>query len=373
MLPRKVLVVGQFVISILLITSTIIVYRQIQYVKDRDLGYSPDNLIQIPATQETNRNFAAIEHELRKTGMVANVTRTSAPITAIYNYTPAPDYEGKPEGNMIVSALNATENFSSTMGIKMIVGKDFAGVPSDTSSLILNKAAVKIMGLKNPIGMQMRYGRTVQRIYTVIGVMDDVVMDSPYNPVGPMMIFYRPQRSSFISIRLNKEVAPQKAIGNLRTIFERHNPAFPFEYEFVDQEFNRKFLTEELIGQLTNLFAGLAIFICSLGMAGLASFTIEKRFREIGVRKVLGASVRQLLMLISKEFLKLVSIAFLIAVPLTWWFMNSWLQNYSYRVSMNVWIFAAVGLFVLLLTLIIVWLNTARAALASPIKSLRTE
>jgi putative ABC transport system permease protein len=372
LMPRKLLVIGQFVISILLITSTIVVYQQIQYVKNRDLGYRPDNLIQMRSSPETDKNFTAILQELKRTGMVESATRTSAPMTDIYNYTPAPDYEGKPEGNMIVTALRASENFTSTMGIKMSEGRDFTGVPADSSSMLLNKAAVKLMGLKNPVGMQMRYGGNN---YTVIGVTDDVVMVSPYNPVDPMIMFYRApgRRSQFINIRLSKNAAPKQAIAALQTIFEKYNPAYPFEYQFVDQEFNRKFITEELIGKLTNLFAGLAIFICCLGMAGLASFTIEKRFREIGVRKVLGATVQQLLILISRDFLKLTAIAFVIAVPVTWWLMSNWLENYTYRVSMNIWVFAIVGFLVLLITLAIVCLYTAKAALTNPTRSLRAD
>ena len=172
---------------------------------------------------------------------------------------------------------------------------------------------------------------------------------------------------------MNNAAQPQKALQSIETIFKKHNPAYPFEYQFVDQEFGKKFLTEELISKITNIFAGLAIFICCIGLAGLASFTIEKRIREIGIRKVLGASVQQLLMLISKEFLKLVLIAFVIAVPLTWWLMNNWLEKYAYRINISIWLFGAVGLLILLLTLVVVSLNTMKAAIANPVKSLRTE
>ena len=166
---------------------------------------------------------------------------------------------------------------------------------------------------------------------------------------------------------------PQKALRSIETIFKKYNPAVPFEYQFVDQEFEKKFLTEELIGKLTNIFAALAIFICCLGLAGLASFTIEKRIREIGIRKVLGATVQQLLMLISKEFLKLVLIAFVIAVPLTWWFMNNWLEKYEYRINISIWMFGIVGLLYYCLTLIVVSVNTMSAAMRNPVKSLRSE
>jgi ABC-type antimicrobial peptide transport system permease subunit len=175
------------------------------------------------------------------------------------------------------------------------------------------------------------------------------------------------------TMRIKAGVPAQKAIAFLEAAFRKNNPSVPFEYKFVDQEFQKKFLTEKLIGKLTNIFSALAIFICCLGLAGLASFTIEKRFREIGVRKVLGASVQQLLMLISKEFLKLVVIAFVIAAPLTWWLMNNWLENYKYRININLWLFVVVGIAMFVLTLIVVGLNTIKAATSNPVKSLRTE
>src|SRR6185369_9293312 len=228
---------------------------------------------------------------------------------------------------------------------------------------------VEMMNLKNPVGAQIRYDRTC----TVIGVTDNVIMESPFKPVDPMMVFFDPNGANSISIRLKASVQPQKALSSIEPIFKKYNPAYPFDYQFADAEFGKKFLTEELISKLTNIFAGLAIFICCIGLAGLASFTIEKRIREIGIRKVLGASVQQLLMLISKEFLKLVAIAFVIAVPLTWWFMNNWLDKYTYRVNISIWLFGMVGVIVLLLTLIVVSLNTIRAAIANPVKSLRTE
>jgi ABC-type antimicrobial peptide transport system permease subunit len=256
------------------------------------------------------------------------------------------------------------------MGIKMLEGSDFSGLPSDSGAMMLNKAAVEAMGLKNPVGMQMRYG---ERTYTVIGITDNVVMSSPYQPVDPMMMYHSTDNVNYINIRLNEGARPQQAIQQMEGIFKQHNPAYPFEYEFVDDSFNQKFLTEVLISKITNIFALLAIFICCIGLAGLASFTIEKRIREIGIRKVLGATVQQLLLLISKEFLKLVFIAFLIAVPLTWWLMFNWLQKYPYRVDIGAGLFLMVGGVILLLTLVVVSLNTMRAATMSPVKNLRTE
>jgi putative ABC transport system permease protein len=369
-IPRRILVVGQFVISILLISATIIIYQQIQHIRNRDIGYDPNNLIMINVTPDTQKNFTIIKQELQNTGLISSVTRTMSPITDIWWRMPGPDYNGKPVNqNMIFAGESTDTGFSKTMGVRILEGRDFSGIPSDTASVLLNKAAVDAMGVKNPIGMQVRY----ERAATVIGVTDNVVMGSPFEAVDPMIVFFNPSAANVISIRLKNSTPLQKALSTIENVFKKYNPAYPFEYKFVDQEFGKKFLTEELISKITNIFAGLAIFICCIGLAGLASFTIEKRIREIGIRKVLGATVQQLLLLISKEFLKLVLIAFLIAVPITWWFMNNWLDKYAYHIRISIWLFAAVGVVIMLLTLVVVSLNTMRAAVANPVKSLRTE
>jgi ABC-type antimicrobial peptide transport system permease subunit len=370
-LPRRILVVGQFVISILLISATIIVYRQLQYVKNRDLGYNPDNLIMMPQSGDLGKNYAALKQDLLSTGMVASVTRTLSPVTDIWWRSPSPDWDERPAGtDIIFCGQSADKDFAKTLGIKMLGGQDFSGLPVDSGNMLLNKAAVDAMHLVNPVGHMLRYG---PRKFTVIGVMENVVMESPYKPVDPLMVYYQPGNTATISIRLNNGASPQKAIAAMEPLVKKHSPSTLFDYSFADQEFGKKFLTEELISKITDIFAGLAIFICCLGLAGLASFTIEKRIREIGIRKVLGATVAQLLMMISKEFLRLVLLAFVIAVPLTWWAMSNWLEKYTFRISINPWIFLLVGGVILLLTLVVVGLNTLRAAVRNPTKSLRTE
>ncbi|RFZ84475.1 ABC transporter permease [Mucilaginibacter terrenus] len=370
-LPRRILVVGQFVMSILLISATIIVYQQIQHIKDRKIGYDPNNLITVPSSGDVSKNYAAIKQELLNTGMISSVTRTFSPMTEIWWKSPSPDYDGKPaDASIIFAGMSVDADFTKTVGTKVLQGRDFNAMPGDSAVMLLNKAAVDAMHLKNPVGMVMRYG---PKKYTVAGVIDNIVMASPFDPVDPLMVYYNPQNTNVINIRLKGTAQPQLAVEAMEGIFKKFDPQSIFEYQFMDQEFGKKFVTEELISRITNIFAGLAIFICCIGLAGLASFTIEKRFREIGVRKVLGASVQQLLMLISTEFLKLVAIAFFIAVPLTWWFMSDWLDKYSYHISISIWLFAAVGALILLLTLVVVSLNTMKAALANPVKSLRSE
>jgi ABC-type antimicrobial peptide transport system permease subunit len=370
-LPRHILVIGQFAISILLISATIIIYQQIQHIKNRDIGYDPNNLIMIPATEDTQKNYAAIKDELMKSGMVSGVNRSFSPITDIWWRAQAPDWDGKPAGGQLIVARMATDiDYTKTMGVRIIQGKDFSGVPADSANMLINETAVKAMQLKNPVGTQLRYGRYK---FNVIGVTSDVVMGSPFKAVDPMLAHFSTGNINTINIRLAASAKPQQAIKAMEPIFNKFNPAYPFEYKFVDEEFNRKFLTEDLISKITNIFAGLAIFICCIGLAGLASFTIEKRVREIGIRKVLGATLQQLLLLISKDFLKLVLIAFVIATPLAWWFMSDWLEKYPDRINISIWLFVAVGSLILLLALVVVSLNTMKAALSKPVKSLRTE
>jgi putative ABC transport system permease protein len=370
-IPRKVLVILQFSISVLLISSTILVYQQIQHVKGRDLGYNPNNLISIPSSDNANKNAEVIRNELIQTGLVSAVTRTSSPVTDIWNYTPAPNWKGKPQNaDLIMSAMRSDIDFGKTVGARMNQGRDFMNTPGDTSVMLLNKEAVSIMQLKEPIGMEMQYGN---RKYTVVGITDNIVMTSPYAPVKPMMVLLDRRGSAFFLVRLKDGVQPQQALSHIETIFKKYNPQYPFDFSFVDQQFNQKFVTEDLIGKLTNLFAGLAIFICCMGLSGLTAFTIEKRFKEIGIRKVLGASIRQLLFLISKEFLYLVLLAALISIPVTWWLLHNWLESYEYRVTISIWLFAWSCAGVLLLTMVIVWLNSLRAALANPVNSLRSE
>jgi len=370
-MPRHILVVGQFAISILLISATIIVYQQIQHIKNRDIGYNPNNLIMISATEDTQKNYAAIRDELMKTGVVSMVNRSFSPITDIWWKALAPDWDGKPAGGELIVARMTTDiDYTKTMGVKIIEGKDFSGVPADSANMLINEAAVKAMQLKDPIGTQLRYG---SYRFNVIGVTSDVVMGSPFKAVDPMLVHFSTHNINTINIRLGASSKPQQAIKAIEPIFRKYNPAYPFDFKFVDEEFGKKFLTENLISRITNIFAGLAIFICCIGLAGLASFTIEKRVREIGIRKVLGATLQQLLVLISKDFLKLVLIAFVVATPLAWWFMNNWLEKYPDRINISIWLFVAVGLLILLLALVVVSLNTMKAAVTKPVKSLRTE
>ncbi|MFD0750980.1 ABC transporter permease [Mucilaginibacter calamicampi] len=371
-LPRRILVVAQFGISILFISATIIIYQQIQHIKDRHLGYNPNNMIMVPGSADIQKNFTVIKQELLNTGMVSSLTRTFSPVTDIWAREPGPDYNGKPANQNILFTLQTADvDFAKTLGVKVLQGRDFLGTPSDSNAIMLNKAAVDAMGIKNAVGMQLI--NTTGTPHIVVGVTDNVIMGSPFEPVDPMVVYFDGGQSNSINIRLKRSAQTHKALQSIEAIFKKYNPVYPFEYKFVDQEFDKKFLTEELVSKITNVFAGLTIFICCIGLAGLVSFTVEKRIREIGIRKVLGATIRQLLMLISKEFLQLVLIAFAIAVPLTWWFMNAWLDKYTYHIHISIWLFAGVGMIMLMLTLVVVGLNTVKTAITNPVKSLRSE
>lgn len=289
-LPRHILIVAQFVISILLISATIIIYQQIKMIRNRDTGYNPNNLITIPGTPDTQKNYAIIKQTLLQTGMINAVTRTMAPITEIWWKTPAPDWEGKPDNmNIIFTGLTVDNDFTKTMGIRMIRGKDFTGTPADSGYVLMNKAAADAMNASDPVGMKIRYGMRAKE-FTILGITDNVIQESPFKPVEPMMIMYNPDNSSIISIRLNNGVKPQKAIGSIQTIFQKYNPGYAFDYSFVDKEFEKKFINEELVRKLSNLFAALAIFICCIGLAGLAAFTIKKE----SVKLVSGKSLEHL-------------------------------------------------------------------------------
>ncbi len=371
LLPRRILVTSQFIISILLICATIIVYQQVQYTKDRTVGYNSENLIMISSSPDLDNNFSVVKQELLQTGSVEAVTRTSSPLTDIWWSSPSPDWNGKPKnGETIFTGLRVDLDFAKATGLKIILGKDFSGMPSDSLSMLLNKKAIETMGIKDPIGMQMKYGPTK---YTVIGVVDDIVMESPYKPVSPLMIYFDGKHSEFINLRINNKLATDASLKKIEEVINKYNPAFPFEYQFVDEEFNKKFMNEELISKLATIFSMLAIFICCIGMAGLTSYTIEKRAREIGVRKILGASLAQLIILISNEFIKMVSIAFAISIPLTWLLMNKWLQDYAFHINISAWLFVIVGLLILGLTFLIVFFNTLKTANTNPTKSLRSE
>jgi ABC-type antimicrobial peptide transport system permease subunit len=369
--PRKVLVTLQFGFSIFLIIGTIVIYQQIQHVKNRDIGYDKENLIQIWTNGELEKNFQTVREELLRTNVVQSVCKSNSPVTSIFSNNEV-KWSGKIDETRMAFTTIATEyDYTKTMGVKILEGRDFSpDFKSDSAAVIVNEAAVKIMGMKNPIGQKIEIWDSKKEI---IGVIEDMVMDSPYKPVQPLTMIFIPGWSSTITIRLNKTDEIAASIAKIEAVFKKLNPSYPFQYRFADDDFEKKFSSINLISRLAGIFAALAIFITCLGLFGLAAFTAEQRTKEVGIRKVMGASVSSLVLMISKDFSKLVIFAFLISAPIAWWFINDFLQQYEYRTKVAWWVLLGAGAFALILALVIVSAQALKAAVANPSKSLRSE
>jgi putative ABC transport system permease protein len=369
--PRKVLVVVQFVFSILLIIGTIVIYRQIQLVKGREIGYNQENLMAVSYTNEIKKNYRPIKLDLLASGVVEAVTKSNSQITDI-NSNNFLGWPGKPEDLRVIFTTIATEyDYIKTMGIKLLEGRDFSEeFTSDTASIIVNKAGLDLMNLKDPIGTELDLWGGKRKL---IGITDNVLMGSPYDPVKPMFVILDPEWIDVVSVRLKKTQDLPAAIEKVKSIFEKHAPAYPFEYRFADVEFQKKFTTINLTSKLASLFATLTIIITGLGLFGLASFTAEQRTKEIGIRKVLGATVPGIVRLISKDFSILVIISFIFSGPLAWWLLSKYLERYEIRTTIDWWVFPLTGAIALLFALLIVSTQALRAAHTNPATSLRSE
>jgi len=369
--PRKVLVTLQFGFSILLIIGTIVIYQQIQLVKGRALGYDQENLMAVNYTKEIEKDYRGIKLELLASGAVESVTKSNSSITDI-NSNNFLGWPGKPEDLRVIFTTIATEyDYTKTMGIKILEGRDFSeDFKSDTASILINKAALQLMNLKDPIGTELDLWGGKRKL---IGVVDDVLMGSPYQPVKPMFVILQPDWIDAVTIRLKKTDDLQASINTVKTIFEKYAPAYPFEYRFADVEFQKKFTTINLTSTLASLFASLTIIITGLGLFGLASFTAEQRTKEIGIRKVLGASVPGLVGMMSKDFSRLVIISFALSAPLAWWLLTKYLERYPVRTDIAWWVFPVTGLISLLFAVAIVSTQALRAARSNPVNSLRSE
>lgn len=369
-LPRKVLVVLQFGFSIILLISTVVIVQQIDLVKKRDLGYDQELLISVERTDDLTDNYELLKRDLLSSGAVSSVTYSNSQITGI-NSNNFLGWPGKPEDQRVLFACMVVNyDYAETMGVELLQGRDFSKeFASDSNAIIVNQAALDLMNLDNPVGQNMELWGDDRRL---IGVLDNVLMGSPYDPVRPAF-FILDDWGGYISLRLNQTKDLQGSLAEVEEIFNQYNPAYPFDYRFADVEFQRKFTTITLTRTLATIFAGLAFLITGLGLFGLASFTAEQRIKEIGIRKVLGASVVQLIGLMSREFSTLVLLAFAIATPVAWWGLNQYLERYAIRVEIAWWIFPIVGLLVLGFALLIVSNQASRAARANPVKALRSE
>ena len=369
---RKGLVVVQFTISIILIISTIIVYNQIQHIKGRDLGYNKENVIQTGLRGQMEKNFAVIKNQLLTSGYVENVAMSN--LNQLYMGSSTGDFtwDGKdPSKQVLVTQDIITPEYINTMGINIIKGRDFyPDAKQDSSSVIINETFAKIIGKQQIIGTVLRRDTTS---FTIVGVVKDFVFGDMYAKSDPLLFQCYPDYFGYMYIKLKQQANVENAVARIESVIKSNNPGYPFNYIFMDDEFDRQFRSEALIGKLSRIFALLAIVITCLGLFGLAAYTAERRTKEIGIRKVLGASIPGITGLIAKEFVKLVIISSLISFPFAWWFMHNWLQDYAYRTQISWWVFAIAAALALLIAVFTISFQAIKAALANPVKSLRTE
>ena len=375
-LVRKGLVVLQFSASVTLIISTVIIYQQIQHVKSRQLGFNKNNLIEIGLQGDMARNYTPIRQDLLNTGYIDNVALADHSIIYGGNNTQGMTWEGKPAGSkVLISQRYVTPDFMATSGLKILEGRNLT--VSDTVTkpirMVITQSMEKLMGKGSAVGKTMHYeGDTTMA--TIVGVVNDYVYGNMYTKPDPVMFFsVTPQNSSVMYIRIKPGNDIPKAIDIIQTTMKRYNPGYPFDYRFVDDQFNNMFQTEMLASKLSRLFASLAILISCLGLFGLAAYTAERRTKEIGIRKVLGASVASVTTLLSKDFLMLVIISCLIAFPVAYYKMATWLKAYEYHINIQWWVFAAAGLVAIIIALATISFQSIKAALANPVKSLRSE
>ncbi|MFI5155466.1 MAG: ABC transporter permease [Chitinophagales bacterium] len=372
-IPRKALVVLQFTVSVTFIIGTVIVYQQIQFAKNRPVGYNREGLISIPLMNPSIHNhFSTVKEELERTGAIVSIAESGSPTTGVWNSTSGISWRGKdPNLSVDFGNISVSQEYGKTIGWEIVAGRDFSKeFLSDSSALILNQTAAHFMGLEKPVGEIVTWWG---KPYTVIGVANDMVIESPYDMPRPIIFSFSNEDGNVAILRLNKDKSAKESLGKIESVFRQFNPDQPFEYNFVDETYGRKFYNEERVGKLASFFAFLAIVISCLGLFGLASFIAEQRTKEIGVRKVLGASLFSLWNLLSKEFVTLVFISFFIAMPLAYLVMHQWLLNYVYRTGLYWWTFAGTGLAALLITITVVSYQAIRAGLANPVSSLRSE
>lgn len=368
---RKALVVFQFAISVILLVCTIIMSSQMKFIKGKDLGYDKSYVFSVPLTQEVVGHIDAVKTELRNERGILNVAASDAyDFSNLDGSTGDIDWEAKPaKSNLIITQLNADKDFIPAMKIPFIEGNNFSGMPSDSAHYILNETAVKEMGLKAPyVGQEISFHDWKG---TIIGVVKDFNFKSLKEKVSPLLFFTR-WKGNILYVRTNAAHAPQ-AIAAVEKQYKKYAGNIPFRYAFLDKSFEAQYQSDQRAGTLFNVFAGIAIFISCLGLFGLATYTAQVKRKEIGIRKVLGASVGGIVQLISKDFIKLVIIAIIIAIPVAWWGMSKWLQDFEYRVSIEWWVFAAAGLLSVCIALLTVGYQAIKAAMSNPVQSLRSE
>ncbi|MFT3827737.1 MAG: ABC transporter permease [Chitinophagaceae bacterium] len=369
---RKSLVVTQFSVSIILIVCTIVIYQQVQHVRNRELGYNKDNLITMDVRGDMVSRFAVIKQDLLATGMVENVALNSFNMVAIGNNSSGFTWSGKDaDKDILVSHRRVSPEFIATAGIKIIEGRDFyPNAVVDSNSVIITESMAKLMGAGSAIGKIINADDVNMH---VVGVVKNFVYGDMYGQSDPVIFFCQPKAAQLMYVRLKEDKKAADALAKIEAVMKRDNAAYPFWYAFVDEAFDNAFKSEMLIGKLSRVFAVLAIVISCLGLFGLAAYMAERRTKEVGIRKVLGASVTGITGLLSTNFLQLVLISMIIAFPVAWWAMHRWLQGYAYRISIQWWVFVVAGLGAMLIAMITVSFQAIKVALMNPVKSLRAE
>lgn len=372
-LPRKALVVTQFTVSVALIIGTIIVYQQIQYTKNRPIGYDRNGLVMIEmSSSDFYGKYDVLRSELKQKGAIVEMAESSSPLTDVWSNNGGFNWEGKdPNLDTDFASFWVTHEYGKTVGFQMVEGRDFSrDFATDSSAMLINEAAVEFMNIKDPVGKRIEWNR---RVYTVVGIVKNMIATSPFKPVKQAVYILDYGNVNWMNFRLNPDKSVKESLAIMEEVFRKVIPSAPFDYKFTDEEYAAKFSQEERVGKLATFFAVLAILISCLGLFGLASFVAEQRTKEIGIRKIVGASVFNLWQLLSKDFVLLVLIASTISIPLAYYYLHGWLQGYDYRISIEWWVFALSVAGALLVTLATVSFQAIKAAVANPVKSLRTE
>ena len=373
-LPRKILVITQFTVSVALIIGTMVVFNQIQHVKNRPIGYDNNNLLTFPIqTDKMNEQYEVFKHDLLNTGVIETVSKSESRITSTGVTNSGFTWEGKdPNMNDEFVTLRVTHDFGKTIDWKIKEGRDFnKTMATDSMGFVINETAAKYMGLENPVGQTLKWANNGD--WKIIGVVEDMITQNPYQPVKQTMFFIDYKRSLWTNVKIKPEASMSEAIAKIETVYGQYDPVNIFDYHFADEDYAKKFNDEERIGKLSSFFTLLAIVISCLGVFGLAAYMAERRTKEIGIRKVLGASIVNIWQMLSKDFVLLVFIACLLAIPISYYYAQSWLENFAYRMEISWEIFVVAGAGVLLITLLTVSFQAIKAAIMNPVKALRSD
>jgi predicted permease len=372
---RQGLVVFQFTASVTLIICTAFIYLQVQHTKNRSLGMNVEQVLIAEANNDIRSHFEPLKQELLATGVVENVGLSSQRIMDIWSNGGSWKWQGKPDNiDPLVSVAYVNDGVFPTLGIPISEGRNFEQGDPQKNNILINRAFAELIGEEGRVGGRLWQGNNADEdnILTIVGIVGDFVFNDPFRTkIGPA-VFWMDENGSNLFIRL-RAGNMQASLQSVENVFKRIDPNHPFEYRFMDEQFNNKFKSTLLVGKLAGLFAALAIFISCLGLFGLTAFAAEQRTREIGIRTVLGASVMDIVKLLGRNFMLLIGMSFVIAIPLSWWLMHQWLQNYEYRIGISWWVFAASGLLVIVIALLTVSFQSIKAATADPVDSIKSE